>query len=236
MIENLDVESWERLASAASAEHEKNLVTRNQLTRQRAAAALNALVNGDTDVVAGIVDELCGLEARIVGHSEVCRMIQRGLEAAIEIQCADATLEKIALTRISAQRRAELAHQVDDALQQLATVMTAYLDSLDGQHPSRASGNLNRAFWWQFSKTRNRPSWWRQAVTGLSESPRSMATVAPLSATTDPALMESDALEQAALKRKQEALETLKALTLTKPLTPAKSRANRKIEALEIAA
>lgn len=237
MIENLDVESWERLASAADAEHEKNLVTRNQLTRQRAAAALNALVNGDTDAVADLDNELCAVEARICGHQQTMKLIRVGLDAATVIACADETLEKIALTRASAAKRSELASAVDTALSALSAAVTAYLDSsVASSNPSRCAGDLSRAYWFAMANSRNRPTWARRAVSDLSSPLHSMPTARPLSRTVDPVLAESDTLEAAALKRREEALETLKALTLTKPLTPAKSRSNRKIDALEIAA
>lgn len=237
MIENLSVESWEQLAANASQQHEQNLATRNNLQRQRASSSLAGMMSGELDATAAIDEQLASLEARIVGHQQTMKLIRVGLDAATVIACADADLIKISETRTSAQRRAELAHLVDDALQQLATVVSAYLDSKESTaSPARVGGDLNRAFWAAFAGTRNRPTWARRAVADMSANPHSMATARPLGSTVDPVLAESDALEQAALKRKQEALETLKALTLTKPLTPAKSRANRKIEALEIAA
>ena len=94
MIENLDVTSWERLAANAATEHEKNLVQRNSLTRRRASAALAGMMTGELDATADLDNELCALEARIVGHSEVRRMIQRGLEAAIELKMMNIYIKK----------------------------------------------------------------------------------------------------------------------------------------------
>ena len=238
IAEMMDVESWERLAANAATEHEKNLATRNALQRQRAAAALSGLMTGDTSAVAGIDDELCAVEARIVGHAQTMKLIRLGLDAATTVACSDSELAKVALTRANVAKRSELAHQVDEALEGLANIVCAYLDSSAASSvPARVAGDLNRAYWAAFAKARNRPAWARRAVADMSAAPHSMATVRPLASTTDPALNEADTLETAALKRRAEAQETLKALTLPKPLPTAKSRQNRPVAAeLEAAA
>lgn len=233
IAEMMDVESWERLAANAATEHEKNLATRNTLTRQRAAAALAGMMTGELDVTREIDEQLAALEARIVGHQQTMKLIRAGLEAATTVASSDTELEKIALTREAVQRRAELAAAVDAGLASLATVLTAYLDSNESaQRPDRAQGNIRRAFHHWFGKAgyRGRPTWWRQAITGMSE-PTPIAQVCPLSSTVDPALSEADTLEAAALKRREEALAALKALTLPKPLPAAKTRQKRPVAA-----
>lgn len=227
IVENLDVESWEELAANASRQHEENLVQKNNLQRHRAVAALQGMMTGELDATREIDDELCAVEARIVGHTQTRQLIQSGLDAAIEIQSADATLEKIALTRTAAAKRAELAATVDSGLESLATAVTLFLDAQDGTRPDRAAGNLNRAFWAAFAGTRNRQAWWRQCITGLSESPHSMASVAPLSGVVDSSIREADAMETAALKRREEAHAALKALTPAMTTPTGKSRPKR---------
>ena len=237
IAEMMDVESWERLAANAATEHEKNLATRNTLTRQRASAALAGMMTGELDATREIDEQLAALEYRITGHAQTMKMIRLGLDAATTVACSDSELAKVALTRANVAKRSELAHQVDDALQQLANVVCAYLDSSAASSvPARVAGDLNRAYWAAFAKTRNRPAWARRAVADMSAAPHSMATVRPLASTTDPALNEADTLETAALKRRAEAQETLKALTHTKPLTTAKTRHKRPVAAIQEAA
>ena len=190
MIENLDVTSWERLANEADEQYREHQAELAALRRQRAAAALAGMMTGELDATAEIDNELTALEHKLVGHSEVRRLIAAGLEAARQAEQAEIDLDRATVLKIEAQRRAELAAAVDRALSELATTLTEWLNSTEtASRPERACGNLRRAFTYHFVATgfRNKPGWWRQAIVGMSEPGISLPTAVPLASQQFPA-------------------------------------------------
>lgn len=235
MIENLDVTSWERLASQADAEHQANLATLNQLQRQRAQLTLQALMTKDADLTKAIDEEISGLERKMAGHLATRQLLATGLENARMLEQAAHDLDRAAVLKIEAQQRAKLAAEVDSKMSDLADALSTWLNSTQATaRPDRAAGNVNRAFWHFFKPSRNQS--WRRAIAEMSSPMPSMATARPLSSTVDPALAEAESLAQAATATRAEALETLKSLTPAMTTIPIKPRPNRPVAAIQEAA
>lgn len=235
MIENLSVESWERLAESADKEHKANLEQLASLQRQRAHLAVAALVVKEPSLTAALDDEISSLERRMAGHHQTRQLLADGLESARQAEQANVDLDRSKVLAVEAARRAKLAAEVDSKMSDLADALSTWLNSTQATaRPDRAAGNVNRAFWHFFKPSRNQS--WRRAIAEMSSPMPSMATARPLSSTVDPALAEAESLAQAATAARAEALERLKSLTPTLTAPPAKPRQNRLVEPLEIAA
>ena len=234
MIQDFSVEFWQRLSDDAEGQHREHMSRRDELDRQRAAAAIAGLLSNDPDATRAIDEELAALECQIVGFQPVRIRLAEGLEAANALERANADLDHAQVLRVQASNRAQLAANVDTALGEFARAVAEWLNSSEtATHPERAAGDLRRAFHHHFLGIgyRSKPGWWRQAVLSAAE-PISLPTARPLSSVTDPAIAEADALKIAALAARESALATLNALTLAPTLPPAKPRQNRRVEAV----